>query len=321
MENIIHKSSRAFNRVTIDQKYGRVHKRSKNYKKLLAESYWYKNIPAKIGSFAPKLLWEDQKASEIVMEYCPYITLSEAFVAELDLDWKRILERLFEVHSILNSQHVQQRGIVSDIKDFHLKKSEERIHSLSDIEPFGDLLREKFLTINNRVHRNIDVNFLLGELEKNLQHIKPSVVHGDYCFSNILYDLNSNSVKLIDPRGCLLGEPTIFGDAHYDYAKLMHSALGLYDFIVQGKYSLLQLAPDSFSFEIETKNQKIHSLILLAFKEDCKYESKEVVYYRLLLEVLLFVTMIPLHYEDPKRQLAFYLRAVQLYNQLAGVSI
>jgi hypothetical protein len=69
--------------------------------------------------------------------------------------------------------------------------------------------------------------------------LAPSFLHGDFCFSNILFDFRAGRVKTIDPRGTdALGRPSRFGDLRYDLGKLAHSVLGLYDFIVAGFYLL-----------------------------------------------------------------------------------
>lgn len=56
----------------------------------------------------------------------------------------------------------------------------------------------------------IDASLALPEI--------PSVVHGDLCFSNVMYDSRSNSVKVIDPRGLnIQQELTIYGNQSYDW--------------------------------------------------------------------------------------------------------
>ena len=62
-------------------------------------------------------------------------------------------------------------------------------------------------------------------------------IHGDFCFSNLLYDCKVRLVKMIDPRG-EFGVPGVFGDRRYDLAKLAHSYAGGYDFIVADQFSV-----------------------------------------------------------------------------------
>lgn len=322
MENLIHKTSRAFNQVTIDKKRGLVHKRSKDYEKLLAEAFWYKNLPAELGAFTPKLLWEDVESSEIVLEYCPYITLSEHLTSTSnglcyyagDYFMKNALQRLLEVHEMFQEQTalIDKESLI----EFHVAKTISRVKQLEENEFFRSMLSQKVFWINDKKYDNLDVKRLLEDLRKSQNLAKPSVVHGDYCLSNILYDFSSDSVKLIDPRGywMIKDKPTIYGDAHYDYAKLLHSVHGLYDFIVQDRYSWIQLDYNRYSFSIDFQDSFLQSQLMNIMGE--RLVDEDIFRYRRLLEVLLFVTMIPLHYEDQKRQFAFYLRAVQLYNEL-----
>ena len=92
------------------------------------------------------------------------------------------------------------------------------------------------------------LNEILTNSEKHLPDAQKAlgVLHGDFCFSNILYDFRSSKIKTIDPRGMTPdGHQTIYGDICYDIAKLSHSVLGLYDWIVAGYY------------EVSIKNNKI----------------------------------------------------------------
>ncbi len=67
----------------------------------------------------------------------------------------------------------------------------------------------------------------------------PAFIHGDLCFSNMLYDSRMRGIKVIDPRGVDEdGQRMIYGSQLYDVAKLAHSVLGLYDHILAGQYAL-----------------------------------------------------------------------------------
>lgn len=140
----------------------------------------------------------------------------------------------------------------------------------------------------------------------------PAVVHGDLCFSNIMYDSRSNSIKVIDPRGLnIQQELTIYGNQSYDLAKLCHSFIGLYDFIIA----------DSFNLE---KNDKVG--VKLKFNVDFRLEQIQSVFMAKQLisdisnmeiiapTILLFLSMIPLHYDKPHRQDAMLANALRLYS-------
>src|SRR5699024_6250012 len=64
------------------------------------------------------------------------------------------------------------------------------------------------------------------------QPVIPGVFHGDFCFSNILYDSRGDRIKVLDPRGVSGSNESIYGDLRYDIAKLSHSVIGMYDHII-----------------------------------------------------------------------------------------
>lgn len=323
-EQLIHKKSRAFNEVIIDKKYSRVIKKSSDFEKLACEANWYgtdfiESLPSELLPFVPRVLKVNSPSEEslgsIELEYCPYPVLSELFVNKVEVDWKRILKRLLEIHEMFTTPY--NSSLLEDVKAFHLQKSKQRFEELKKLPVLSSVLKCKEIVINGEVYKNIDFDKILEDLECKLCYASLSIVHGDYCFSNILYDLNSDCVKLIDPRGYLLDKkkPTPFGDPNYDFAKLMHSVHGLYDYIVAGKYSLIAVDANRFSFKIG-RNVPLGLLTLLRDASP----NMQVYAYRCLLEVLLFLTMIPLHWEDPQRQLAFYLRAIQLYRSYQTIN-
>ncbi len=69
------------------------------------------------------------------------------------------------------------------------------------------------------------------------ENVQGTLVHGDLCLSNILYDLRCRVCKFIDPRGSF-GVPGIYGDPRYDVAKMYHSVYGLYDFITNDLFDV-----------------------------------------------------------------------------------
>ena len=73
----------------------------------------------------------------------------------------------------------------------------------------------------------------LDEYEFN-KLAKKSIIHGDFVFTNIIIN-NFGKIKLIDMRGRLGNQLTLYGDKLYDYAKIYQSLIG-YDEILMNKY-------------------------------------------------------------------------------------
>lgn len=319
--NVIHKQSRAFNEVTVDKVRCAVFKRSKDYHKLYAENQWYHNIPEELQGFVPKSFYSfNQMQGQLMLDYYPYPTLAELYTQQSDQDWVKIISRVLQIHDLFSKYEYRSVGNYLHIKDFHMQKTEDRLFQLENVAALKDVLHAERITLNGESLPNFDKEFLLHSLfDLATDHSRATIVHGDLCFSNILYDPKSDCVKLIDPRGYLLDKAhdvSIFGDSNYDFAKLLHSVEGLYDFIVQGSYTLIQTGKNAYQFHvnIHPEFEKVQMKLVAMLHNST--DDERLRFYRRFLEMLLFLTMIPLHYEDSRRQLAFYLTAIQIYSQL-----
>ena len=77
--------------------------------------------------------------------------------------------------------------------------------------------------------RSEDINFLVGYISGNYKCNKCTIKHGELVFNNVILD-KFNNIKLIDMRGKIGNEYTIYGDTFYDFAKIYQSLVG-YDII------------------------------------------------------------------------------------------
>jgi hypothetical protein len=138
----------------------------------------------------------------------------------------------------------------------------------------------------------------------------PSFIHGDLCFSNMLFDFRAGRLKMIDPRGTGMdGLPCCYGDLRYDVGKLAHSVLGLYDHIVAGRYQL-EADGQSLSFHLQAERcgaaRRLFLSTPLAGRKPADWDCYPVM-------VLLFLSMLPLHADDARRQQALMANAIRLY--------
>lgn len=136
--------------------------------------------------------------------------------------------------------------------------------------------------------------------------------HGDLCLSNILYDPRTGLLRLIDPKGgtCL---EDIFIDPGYDLAKLSHSILGGYDFVVKGLASIA-IGPD-MAPTISIPDHDV-APYQAAFRARLAQEGVNVDAVR-LDEASLFLSMLPLHADDPRRVLGLALVGIGIVDDLA----
>jgi hypothetical protein len=138
-------------------------------------------------------------------------------------------------------------------------------------------------------------------------------IHGDFCFSNILFDFRTQRIKVIDPRGTdFLGRQTQFGDRRYETGKLHHSVVGLYDFIVAGMFRLDEATTYDVTLALP------HSNRLDAIKRiflDLHYNGTTLSELKALeISTLLFFAMLPLHRDCAQRQRALLANGLRLWN-------
>lgn len=306
--------SRYFNSLTIDPVRGTITKTSEKSDKLMDELNWYKALPQKLKIFSPRL--EEIETGEkvtITQEYYGYPNLAELYVfGDLALTvWKNALQRLMDIQKLFR----QETGPVhaDDVWDMYHVKTNQRLDELSQQPGWKKRLEVETLIINGKPCRNFSqlakpIEALLSRLRESCSG---SIIHGDYCFSNILYDLNTQVVRLIDPRGSF-GQQKLYGDPRYDIAKLRHSIAGRYDFIIA---DLFKVEEKNAEYTFEVVEPEVYSPLVKYFDaliQTYGYAPDEV----RLIEGLLFISMVPLHRDSPYRQLAMYLTGIQILNNV-----
>lgn len=137
-----------------------------------------------------------------------------------------------------------------------------------------------------------------------------AVGHGDLCFSNILYNRESEILKLIDPKGALRKED-LYTDPYYDLAKLSHSICGGYDFFNSGLYEISIKRDLKLELSIDVDTAPFAEI----FRE---YLEKNGFSYPLvrLYEASLFLSMLPYHMDQPGKVFGFLLNAVKILDEV-----
>lgn len=147
-------------------------------------------------------------------------------------------------------------------------------------------------------------------------------IHGDLGFSNILYDRGSRAIKVIDPRGTFGNRtgfrltpdkkdegkkvlepkamrPFFAGDAAYDLAKLFHSTVYGYDYLMDSR--LIQNVAGakggrSFRTPVVANGMAAFNAAL------SEHFPPHVIHRAHAITPLLFLSMVPLHANRPDRQ-------------------
>jgi dTDP-glucose pyrophosphorylase len=306
---------RYFNQLEINPALNTIKKNSENTEKLRDELDWYLQIPDELKALTPRILHYETQGNqvEITQEYYGYPTLSEIYVYS-DLhpeNWMIILRHLIRIHQ----QFCKYKAVMpSDVLvDMYITKTEKRLVTLMQSAYWHDLLNRKEIIYNGRAYQNFGLlrPFIETVVEEMKQDFLPCIIHGDFCFSNILYDFANQIVRLIDPRGSF-GVKGIYGDPRYDMAKLRHSVAGMYDFIVSDLFDVRE-SEDGFQGEIF--NMQNLNPVIENFDQKL-VESGYNLQHIKFIEGLLFISMLPLHQDYPKRQLMMFLTGIVRLNEV-----
>lgn len=307
--------TRAFNELAIDPTLGTIRKRSRNAEKFIDEINYLRLLPPDLAVLFPRLLaystaWSDPW---VEMEYYGYPNLAEVFLFE-NVDaavWERIFRHLRELIQTAFAKHSRPlaRGAVVDM---YVTKTRRRLDAMRCSAELTALVESDGpVVINGRAVANLKTLWPKIEVEvRRLEETaRGAIIHGDLCLSNVLYDLRSRICKLIDPRGSF-GAVGLYGDPRYDVAKLWHSVHGHYDFVVndlfratlEGNRAELVIRSTVAHREIEQRFRRVF------FEDDAVAQQRDIG----LITALLFASMPALHDDRPHRQLAMYLRSLQL---------
>lgn len=249
--------------------------------KILDEISWYKFMNKNFPKFAAKInILESLENSyfpstSYVIEKIKYPTLSQNLLyldRSLDL-WGNILNALFDYFD----ECTKYQKLPGSFE-------KQRIYQ-------NTLERYKKLPLDFK--KELDLKKLINSIENLTIFNFETYLHGDMVFSNIFFDGKRKRIRLIDPLG------KINGNLIYDLAKLFQSVIFKYDFIVSDLYFLR----DDRIFLFDRNLEPIRQLFLQGF---VKKFGKDIVLSALKLAGILFLNLIPLHYDRKDHQKIFF---------------
>jgi NDP-sugar pyrophosphorylase family protein len=312
-------SSRSFNSVSVNE-MGILKKQSTNYEKLKSEVEFITAIPPRLSILFPRIvngfLYDSEKKSgSYAMEFYGYPS-----IAELQLFWDlkdEVWTRIFlDIETVINLFVKQGYSIGKQAYlDFYVGKISDRVngfyHQLDD--QFKYIVTDD-LTINGIAYESFDKikDRLYNRIEQLYSEDDFCVVHGDFCFNNVLYDVPHRLIKLIDPRGSFGNKyKGLYGDVKYDLAKLLHSAVGGYDYLVNNLYKIT-FDEEKVDYHIFYKqNNTIIANKAQQLVANVGYSIKDI----MLIVGTLFLTMPPLHADSSSRQRAMYIHGIKFINE------
>lgn len=311
--------TRAYNSFEIDSSNLLVVTKKSKEKRLLDEINYYENLPIELSPFFPRYFHSDKdgRVFSIGLEYYAYQNVGNKMLStEYDEGfWNsffNIIGKYFDAYTSTTKSPKNE----DDCRLMFIDKTEKEYQSLVDNFPF-------FRELSS--HDNIELN---GISLKSFSHVWPKVksyieknclsehmylIHGDLCFSNILFGQNEINndvvIKLIDPRGSF-GKSTL-GDVYYDLAKLSHSSSGGYEHFITDNFEV-QNNHNAFTLSYGNSSKDKVNGMFLKFVEANAFNLKKIK----ALEGTIFIGMCARHYDSLERQKAMFLTGLKILNDI-----
>lgn len=268
--SLLNLKARAFNNLCYDSDLGTISKKpdyhdDHSVETLMAERVWYNSLTPEQSMFTPRILPSE---TNLIMSYESGTLLSDLMLYDniSDSSWDYILDKVFRIKLKYFNNNCEEKEFLQDFsrlsKNMWVEKAEERFRRIALEAKY----KEKLRSISKSVWR----------ITKPI-----SGMHGDLHFANILYNQQTDQIKVIDPRGNYSGHMGTNGDDIYDWAKLAHDLYHGYNSIVSNV----------------AHNQYVKQLFVKKL-EEYKLPVKEILDGGLLL----LATCVPLHGDDPSRQ-------------------
>lgn len=327
MEKLI---TRAYNSFTIDETRGVITKISST-QRLEDEIGYYTNLEASHPDqsvYLPRILKSSQLGETerwMELELYDYPNLGMCLLGQYQMNsWATLFTQLNNV--LISWSHTYPKSVWSQDEirnaayEMYITKTERE--QLAFCEGWKDkldnLFREQLqddtIIVNNTTYTVFETIWpqVKKYIEETMLDFTPTMIHGDCCFSNILYGGSKGILRFIDPRGSF-GKQGIYGDIRYDVAKLYHSVDGTYEAFINDEFEVSS-SGNNHQLTIQghlTRIEIIHALEAFEKVFFPQYNQKQIK----IIQGCIFIGMCARHYDSLTRQHAMYLTGIRLLNE------
>jgi hypothetical protein len=252
----------------------------KSDENLSCQIEYYLNIPNELKDIFPIFIDYDRDNYKWYrMEKIYGIPVSKLFLAkELTIEqFISILDTLKRIHKVSNDTCKKTENFMNNMENMYKNYSQKMIKRYADYD------YSKFKD-SDKIY-NFILHYLKEYENKDMGIYR--IIHGDPVFTNIIIN-RYGKIKMIDMRGKLGNNNTIYGDILYDWAKIYQSLLGYDEFL------------EEIYLPYEYKNKFICEFERIFIE---KFGEKSLFYMKIITASLLF-SLIPLH--NNEKCLSYY---------------
>lgn len=291
-------------------------KRSTNKKKIKAEYTFYHLLPDDMKRWfvLPFNYQEDEKSASYTMErlYMTDLAIKWVHGSIGEEEFRRLLDMYFNFFKERHAKAVSKEEYQRTADSLYIEKVESRIEDLKKLESYRHIAALLQAGTGETID-DIKAHYfaLKQQVEARVQVEPVSVIgHGDPCFANAMYNKATRMLKFIDPKGALT-EEELWTNPYYDLAKLSHSVCGNYDFFNNALYEI----SINHEFRAELKLGFDNTLYKKWFREKAESSGYNYLLIR-LYEASLFLSMLPLHIDNPHKVFGFILNARNILEEI-----
>ena len=291
-------------------------KSSTNKKKIKAEYCFYHLLPEnmKFWFVMPFNYEENDKMASYTMERLHMTDLAIKWVhgSMEENEFEELMDKYFYFFSCRHQKACSIETFKSISDELYVTKVKQRIKELKELPQYEKIRILLSCSKGCQIDELVEKYFMLKEkIEKKVQ-FKPELAigHGDPCFSNAMYNKSTKTLKFIDPKGALT-EDQLWTNPYYDVAKLSHSICGRYDFFNNALFEIKMDTNFDYNLEIPFDNSKYIKI----FKRKIEENGFDYLTVR-IYEASLFLSMLPLHIDNPHKVFGFILNARNILKEI-----
>ncbi|MBR4706910.1 MAG: hypothetical protein IKP29_02510 [Pseudobutyrivibrio sp.] len=291
-------------------------KSSTNKKKIKAEYDFYHLLPEdmKYWFVMPFDYKENAEKASYTMERLHMTDLAIKWVhGSMDEnEFEALMDKYFYFFKCRHAKPCTVEEYKETADDLYINKVNTRIANLKKLPEY-----QRIETLLSAAH-DISIDDLLKRYyalkdkieSRNNYPCEMVIGHGDPCFANTLYNKSTQTLKFIDPKGASC-EADLWTNPYYDIAKLSHSVCGKYDFFNNGLFDIRIAEDFSYDLEIPFDNKAFMDI----FKKKVEENGFDYLTVR-IYEASLFISMLPLHIDNPHKVFGFILNVDRILKEI-----
>ena len=291
-------------------------KSSSNKEKIRAEYQFYHLLPEdmKFWFVMPFHYKEEEKLASYTMERLHMADLAIKWVhGSMDeAEFEELMDKYFFFFQSRHVKECSEEEYQEAVRTLYVDKVYDRIQSLKEMREFKKI--EILLAASEKtgIDALAERYFRLKKIieDRTIYQRRLVIGHGDPCFANALYNKSTKTLKFIDPKGAVT-EKDLWTNEYYDVAKLSHSVCGRYDFFNNALFDIKIGTDFSYDLEISFDNSKYVEI----FKRKVAENGFDYLTVR-IYEASLFLSMLPLHIDNPHKVFGFLLNVKKLLEEI-----